>query len=158
VALQGGEKVTASVAQTRYAKWVLGAVTGRLGLSTRDGLPIFDKLVSRAPITLGMAILALLVGTAVAIPMGVLSAWRRGRTVDHATAAIVLLVYSIPTFLVAQLLATFGRASGAGLVWPILALSTVSFSVMTQQQRASMIEAFGQDYVRTARAKGARTL
>ena len=48
VVLQGGEKVTASIAQTRYAKWVLGAVTGQLGLSTRDGLPIFDKLLARA--------------------------------------------------------------------------------------------------------------
>lgn len=158
VALQGGEKITASVAQTRYAKWVLGAVTGRLGLSTRDGIPIVDKLLSRAPVTLGMAILALLVSTAVAVPLGVVSAWRRGRTVDHVAAAVVLLVYSVPTFLVAELLATFGRAAGAGLVLPILALSTVSLSVMTQQQRASMIEAFEQDYVRTARAKGARTL
>jgi peptide/nickel transport system permease protein len=158
VALQGGEKVTASVAQTRYAKWVLGAVTGRLGLSTRDGLPIFDKLVARAPVTLGMAMLALLVSSAIAVPLGVLSAWRRGGSVDHVTAAIVLLVYSVPTFLIAELLATFGHASGAGLVLPILALSTVSLSVMTQQQRASMIEALGQDYVRTARAKGARTL
>lgn len=158
VQLQGGEKVTASIAQTRYAKWVLGAVTGRLGLSTRDGLPIFDKLIARAPVTLGMAMLALLVSTSVAVPLGVLSAWRRGRSLDHATAAFVLLVYAVPTFLIAELLATFGHASGAGLVLPILALSTVSLSVMTQQQRASMIEALEQDYVRSARAKGARTL
>ena len=68
VALQGGEKVTASIAQTRYAKWVLGAVTGQLGLSTRDGLPIFDKLVARAPVTLGMAMLALLLSAAIGVP------------------------------------------------------------------------------------------
>ena len=158
VVLQGGEKVTASVAQTRYAKWVLGAVTGQLGLSTRDGLPIFDKLLARAPITLGMALLALLVSALVSVPIGVVAAWRRGRAIDHGTGAIVLLVYSVPTFLVAELLATFGRASGAGFVLPVLALSTVSLSVMTQQQRASMIEVLGQDYVRSARAKGARTL
>jgi ABC-type dipeptide/oligopeptide/nickel transport system permease component len=158
VVLQGGEKVTASIAQTRYAKWVLGAVTGQLGLSTRDGLPIFDKLLSRAPITLGMASFALLFSIGLAIPIGVLAAWRRGRTVDHVASGAVLLVYCVPTFLVAELLATFGRASGAGLVWPVLALSTVSVAVMSQQQRAAMIDAFGQDYVRTARAKGARTL
>lgn len=157
VALQGGEKVVASIAQTRYAKWVLGAVTGQLGLSTRDGLPIFDKLVARAPITLGMAMLALLVSAAVGIPIGALSAWRRGHAIDHGAAALVLLVYSVPTFLIAELLATFGHPSGAGLILPILALSTVSLSVMTQQQRSSMIEALGQDYVRSARAKGART-
>lgn len=158
VALQGGAKVTATVAQTRYAKWVLGAVTGQLGLSTRDGLPIFDKLVSRAPVTLGMALLALLLASAVAVPVGAFTAWRRGQTVDYATGAILLFVYSIPTFLVAELFATFGRASGVGLALPVLALTTVSLSVMTQQQRTSMIEALGQDYVRTARAKGARAL
>lgn len=159
VALDGGEKVTASIGQTRYAKWVLGAATGQLGLSTRDGLPIFDKLLSRAPITLGMALLALLVGLGVAIPLGVLAAWRRGRTIDHVTSLVILAVYSVPTFLVAQLLSTFGSAaSGAGFVLPVIALATVSLSVMTQHQRASLIDVFGQDYVRTARAKGARTL
>jgi peptide/nickel transport system permease protein len=159
VTLQGGEKVTASIAQTRYAKWVLGAVTGQLGLSTRDGIPIFDKLVARAPVTLGMALLALLVSAGIAVPLGVIAAWRRGRAIDHATAFAILAVYSVPTFLIAELLSTFGQASsGAGFVLPVIALATVSLSVMTQQQRASMIEALGQDYVRAARAKGARTL
>jgi ABC-type dipeptide/oligopeptide/nickel transport system permease component len=158
VVLQGGEKVTASIAQTRYAKWVLGAVTGQLGLSTRDGLPIFDKLFARAPVTLGVAMLALLVSVALGVPIGVVTAWRRGHAIDLGAAGVILLIYSVPTFLVAELLATFGRPSGAGLVWPVLALSTVSLAVITQQQRASMIETLGQDYVRSARAKGARTL
>ncbi len=158
VVLQGGEKVTASIAQTRYAKWVLGAVTGQLGLSTRDGLPIVDKLLARAPVTLGMALLALLLCAIGGVPLGVAAAWRQGHAIDHGAAALVLVVYAVPTFLVAQLLATFGRASGAGFVLPVLALSTVSFAVMTQHQRASMIEVLGQDYVRSARAKGARTL
>jgi peptide/nickel transport system permease protein len=158
IVLQGGEKITASVAQTRYAKWVLGAVTGQLGLSTRDGLPIFDKLMARAPVTLGMAMLALLLSAAIGVPIGVVAAWRRGHIIDHGTAALILLIYSIPTFLIAELLAHFGRASGVGLVLPILALSTVSVGVMSQQQRASMIDVLGQDYVRSARAKGARTI
>jgi len=158
VALQGGEKVTASIAQTRYAKWVLGAATGQLGLSTRDGMPVFDKLVSRAPVTLGMAFLALLTSVLVSIPLGVVAAWRRGHAIDHATALVLLAFYSVPTFLVAELLASFGRASDAGLVLPVLALASVSVAVMTQQQRASMIESLGQEYIRAARAKGARTL
>ncbi|MDB4946769.1 MAG: Dipeptide transport system permease protein DppB [Labilithrix sp.] len=157
ITLQGGEKVTASIAQTRYAKWVLGAATGQLGLSTRDGEPVFDKLVSRAPVTLGMAMLALLLSAAVAVPLGVLAAWRRGHFIDHATALVLLVLYAMPTFLVAELLATFGRPEDA-TVLPVVALASVALSVMTQQQRASMIEALGQDYVRAARAKGARTL
>lgn len=157
VALQGGEKVTASIAQTRYAKWVLGAVTGQLGLSTRDGQPIFDKLLSRAPVTLGMAFLALLVSAAMAVPLGVLAAWRRGRAVDHGVALGVLAVYAVPTFLVAELFAAVGGHS-LGIFLPVVVLATVSLSAMTQTQRAAMIEALGQDYVRSARAKGARTL
>ncbi|MBX3192776.1 MAG: ABC transporter permease [Labilithrix sp.] len=158
IALQGGEKVTASIAQTRYAKWVLGAATGQLGLSTRDGQPIFDKLVARAPVTMGMAFLALLTSLAIAVPVGVIAAWRRGHAIDHVTALVLLAFYSLPTFLVAEILSTFGRASEAGMFSPILALATVSLAVIMQQQRASMIEALGQDYVRAARAKGARTL
>ena len=158
IALQGGEKITSSIAQTRYARWVLGAATGQLGLSTRDGEPIFDKLLSRAPVTLGMAFLALLASALVSIPLGVLAAWRRGHAIDHITALALLAFYSLPTFLVAEVLATFGKASDAGLFMPVLALATVSVAVMTQQQRASMIEALGQDYIRAARAKGARTL
>lgn len=157
IALQGGEKVTASIAQTRYAKWVLGAVTGQLGLSTRDGQPIFDKLLSRAPVTLGMAFLALLVAAAMAVPLGVLAAWRRGRSVDHVTALAVLAVYAVPTFLVAELFAALGGDT-LGILLPVVVLSTVSLSTMTQTQRAAMLDALGQDYVRAARAKGARTL
>jgi peptide/nickel transport system permease protein len=85
IALAGGEKITASVAQTRYAKWVLGAATGQLGLSTRDGEPVFDKLLARAPVTLGMALLALVLSSAIAVPLGVIAAWRRGHAIDHAT-------------------------------------------------------------------------
>jgi peptide/nickel transport system permease protein len=158
VALEGGAKIAASIAQTRYAKWVLGAATGQLGLSTRDGEPVFDKLLARAPVTLGMALLALLVSLTIAVPVGVVAAWRRGHAVDHVTAFVLLAFYALPTFLIAEVLATFGRASDAGIVLPVAALATVSLSVMTQQQRASMIEALGQDYIRAARAKGARTL
>jgi peptide/nickel transport system permease protein len=105
-----------------------------------------------------MAFLALLLSLSIAIPLGVIAAWRRGHTVDHLTALVLLAFYSLPTFLVAELLATFVRATDSAFVLPIVALSTVSLSVMTQQQRASMIEALSQDYIRSARAKGARTL
>src|SRR5262249_28196015 len=145
------------VAQTRYAKWVLGAITGQLGLSTRDGLPIFDKLLARAPVTLGIALLALLVAGTIGVPVGAIAAWRRGRSVDLLANGILLLVYSVPTFLVAELLAAFGQGTGA-LLLPVLSLSLLSVAAVAQQQRASMLDTLAQDYVRTARAKGAHTL
>lgn len=157
IALAGGARIAASIGQTRYAKWVLGALTGQLGLSTRDGEPIFDKVKSRAPITLTIALLALTLSSAIAIPLGVLAAWRRGSAIDHITALLLLALYSLPTFLLAELFATFGRPEDARIT-PILVLATVSLSVMTQQQRASMIEALSQEYIVVARGKGARTL
>ncbi len=159
VNLRGGEKVAASIVQTRYAKWMLGAATGQLGLSTRDGLPLLDKLLSRAPITLGISLLALLVALAVAVPLGVLAAWQRGHTIDHVTGGVMLILYALPTFLVAEILRV--RAGGllvSGVILPVVALATVAVAATTQQQRAAMIEALAQDYVRVARAKGARTL
>jgi ABC-type dipeptide/oligopeptide/nickel transport system permease component len=156
VVLDGGERVASSLSQTRYAKWMVGAVTGQLGLSTRDGAPILDKLGRRAPVTLGMAILALLLSSAIAVPIGVVSAWQRGKPIDHATALSLLAIYSLPTFLIAEVLSQLG--STTPYLLPVFALATVSVSVMTQQQRAAMIDALGQEYVRTARAKGARTL
>jgi peptide/nickel transport system permease protein len=151
VALDGPERVAASISETRYAKWVLGAATGQLGLSTRDGVPVVDKLLDRAVVTFTMAFLALLVSFAVAVPIGVVGAWRRGSAVDHALAFVMLLVYSIPTFIVAHAL---HRWTGNHVVAPILALATVSMSTMSQQQRASMIDALAQDYIRVARGKG----
>jgi peptide/nickel transport system permease protein len=159
VPLRGGEKVAASISQTRYAKWMLGAATGQLGLSTRDGLPILDKLLARAPITLGIALLGLLLGLCIAVPLGVIAAWQRGRTIDHVTGAAMVVLYALPTFLVAEVLRV--RAGGQFLYetfFPVIALATVAVAATTQQQRAAMIEALGQDYVRVARAKGARTL
>lgn len=159
VPLQGGEKVAGSISQTRYAKWMLGAATGQLGLSTRDGLPILDKLLARAPITLGMALLGLLLGLCLAVPLGVLAAWQQGRAVDHVTGAVMVILYALPTFLVAEVLRV--RAGGQFLYetfFPVVALATVAVAATTQQQRAAMIEALGEDYVRVARAKGARTL
>jgi ABC-type dipeptide/oligopeptide/nickel transport system permease component len=157
VALKGGAKIAASVAQTRYAKWVLGAVTGQLGLSSRDNVPVFDKLLSRATITITMALLALALSAALAVPLGVLSAWQSGRSTDRTIAFVLVVVYAIPTFFIAELLATFGSPNDASVL-PVLALATVSLSVMTQQQRASMIAALSQEYIVVARAKGARTL
>lgn len=151
VALDGPERVAASISETRYAKWVLGAATGQLGLSTRDGVPVLDKLLDRAVVTFTMAFLALLVSFAIAVPVGVIGAWRRGSVVDHALAFVMLLVYSIPTFLVAHVL---DRWTGSHIVAPIAALATVSMSTMSQQQRASMIDALSQDYIRVARGKG----
>jgi peptide/nickel transport system permease protein len=157
VVLEGGSKLAASLGQTRYAKWMLGAVTGRLGLSTRDGLPIFDKLVLRAPITLSIASLALLLSILLGVPIGVLAAWRRGSGIAFVTAGFIVLIHAIPTFLIGEVLAVL-RGNTGTYALPILALSMGSLPLVMQQQRSSMLKALDEDYVRAVRAKGARTL
>ena len=150
--LDGAERVAGSLTETRYGRWMLGAAKGELGLSTRDGEPITRKLFARAPLTLGLTALAMLLSYALAIPLGVLAAWRRGTAIDTTLAFVLFGLYSMPTFLVAQVLA---RTPGSwSLTAPVVALTVGSLATLSRYQRASMLDVIGQDYVRTARAKG----
>jgi peptide/nickel transport system permease protein len=151
--IDGADRVTATLAETRYGKWLLRAATGRLGISSRDGEPIADKLLARAPTTLVIALLAMLASYAFAVPLGAFGAWKRGRPVDTALAAVLFAMYSLPTFAVAEIL---HHAVGVGvhLGLAVAALAAASLATLTRYQRAATIEALGQDYVRTARAKG----
>jgi ABC-type dipeptide/oligopeptide/nickel transport system permease component len=158
--LDGAERIAASITETRYGKWMLGAAAGQLGLSTRDGQPIAQKLAARAPLTLSLAALAMLASFAIAVPLGAFTAWRRGRPVDTALAVVLFALYSLPTFLAAQLLArvTGGAHVSVGtLVAPVAALAAGAVATLSRYQRAAMLDVIGQDYIRTARAKGVST-
>ena len=168
VALDGGKRIAARFTDTRYGKWLLRAASGRLGVSSRDGEPILDKLEHRAPITLALTALSLLLGYALAIPLGVFTAARRGQPVDLVLAAILFAVYSLPTFWVAEVLArAYGPAtahSGLGpahavytrtsFILAVAALSLGSIAALSRYERASMLDVLQKDYIRTARAKG----
>jgi peptide/nickel transport system permease protein len=154
VRLSGVERVAATLGETRYGKWVLRALTGELGVSTRDGEPVLDKLRAAAPLTLGMSALAMLASYALAVPLGVLSAWRRGHPVDRLLAVILFAMYSLPTFWTAELLARTVPPGTAHVFLPVTALTIGSLASLSRYQRASMLDVIRQDYVRTARAKG----
>ncbi len=170
VAIDGGAQVAARFLDTRYGKWVLRATGGRLGVSSRDGEPIMDKLVRRAPITFALTFLSLLLSYAFAIPFGVAAAIRRGQTVDLGLAALLIALYSLPTFWVAEVLAHAfaaplvrgGMFPGAGhvaytrqsFVLAVAALSLGSIALLSRYERASLLEVLRQDYIRTAHAKG----
>jgi ABC-type dipeptide/oligopeptide/nickel transport system permease component len=170
VAYDGPTRIAATVLDTRYGKWILGAVTGRLGASAIDGVPVAEKIRAKAPVTLLMTALALLASYAVAVPLGALAAWWRGRPVDVMLAVVLFALYSLPTFWAAQLLAhTFAPARGAAqpvdlahagallarLAAPIAALMLGSMATLSRYQRAAVLETIRLDYVRTAKAKGA---
>jgi ABC-type dipeptide/oligopeptide/nickel transport system permease component len=176
VPLEGGERVAARFADTRYGKWILRCARGRFGVSSRDGEPILDKLERRAPVTLALTGLSLLLSYALAIPLGVFLAVRRGHAVGIVLATAVFALYSLPTFWIAELLAhSIGPAvahvpalipaapahaatSKASFLLAVAALSAGSLAMLSRYERASLLEVLRQDYVRTARAKGVPAL
>lgn len=155
VAFDGAGRVAASLSETRYSKWTYGAGTGRLGLALRDGEPLEAKLFARAPVTLAMTLLAIALSLCLAIPLGVITAWRRGERVDLIVALVLLALYSVPSFGFAQLFASFvPKGTRLGLAAPVLVLSAAAIATLARQQRAALLEVMTLDYVRTARAKG----
>jgi peptide/nickel transport system permease protein len=157
VALEGADRAIAVIAETRYGKWLRRAASGELGLSAIDGAPIADKLRARAPVTLLVCALAMAFSWAIAVPVGALGAWRRGRALDVASSALMFVLYATPTFAVAELLRRTAAARGfeGARVWlAVAALSAGSLATCSRWQRAAMLEVVGQDFVRTAHAKG----
>ncbi len=158
IALDAGERIFATLAETRYGRWLLGAATGELGTTARDGELASRKLAQCAPITLTLTLMAMFLSFAIAVPIGVISARRRGDGVDHVLAGTMFLFYSLPNYFFAEVLVhavgattTAVRTGLAVVVMTVSALATLS-----RFQRASMLDVLGQDYVRTARAKGLR--
>jgi peptide/nickel transport system permease protein len=175
-------RITAVITETQYAKWLGRVVTLSFGVSQRDGRPITRKLAERLPTTLLLSLLSVALAYGLAIPLGILSALRRGSRSDRVVTLILFVLYSLPVFWTATLLiqhlcgvagpALFplgglesdgaeawpwwrrGLDSAHHLVLPVICLSYVSLAVLSRYQRAAMLEVLSQDYVRTARAKG----
>jgi ABC-type dipeptide/oligopeptide/nickel transport system permease component len=155
MALDGADRALAVVTETRYGKWLRRAGSGELGLSAIDGAPVADKLRARAPVTLLLCALAMIVSWAVAIPVGTFGAWRRGRAFDLASSALLFSLYALPTFALAELLRRVGGGFGfARLTLAVAALSAGSLATCSRWQRSAMLEIMRQDFVRTAFAKG----
>jgi ABC-type dipeptide/oligopeptide/nickel transport system permease component len=157
VALDGIDRVFAFVTDTRYGKWLERARSGEFGVSAVDGEPIADKLRARAPVTLLVCALAMLVSWAISVPLGALGAWRQGRALDIASSAVLFVLYAAPTFAVAELLHRFmgGNATdGARVALAVAALAVGSLATLSRWQRAAMLEVIRRDFVRTAHAKG----
>jgi ABC-type dipeptide/oligopeptide/nickel transport system permease component len=162
-ALSGPERIAATFADTRYGKWVGRAATGELGVSVRDGEPIGKKLRERAPITMALTLIAMIASYLIAVPIALISAWRRGSAIDRGLGLGLFALYSLPTFWTAELFVrlvphatmTDGtQAWGSRLIFPTIALTLASLATVSRYQRAAMLEVLGLDYIRTARAKG----
>jgi peptide/nickel transport system permease protein len=137
-----------------------------------NNVPISQLLAVNLPYTIQLTIAATVVGVALGIPLGVVSARHRGQAIDDATRVFVLLGYAIPDFYLGAIFLIylsldFGlfpiNGTGTGffdqmhhLVLPALTLGLVKAAFISRVTRSSLLEVLSKDYVRTARAKGAR--
>ncbi len=149
----------------RFLDWVVGAVQGDFGISFSSGRPVLDELLSRFPATLQLAGAAMLVALVVALPVGIVAALYRNRLVDQVLRVASLVGASLPGFFLAYLLImlfslrlgllpTLGRGDIRHLIMPALALGLAETAVLARLMRSSLLEVLGENYVRTARAKG----
>jgi peptide/nickel transport system permease protein len=149
----------------QFARYLANAAQGDLGLSLRMNRPVTTLIVERLPATLELTLAALLIAVVVAVPAGIVSAVKRGTVVDRLAMAGAVAGQAVPIFWLALLLIAFfgvrlrwlpvyGSGSLAHFVLPAVSLSTIIMGRLARLVRSSMLEVLGQDYVRTARAKG----
>ncbi len=149
----------------RYLRWLGHAVHGDLGTSYSSGLPVTHELLSRFPATLELAAAATLLAVLLGVPLGILTAIRRNRPIDHITRGASLITASAPSFWVAymliilfsvklRLLPSFGTGGLDHLILPALALGLGEAGLVGRLARSSMLEVLREDYITTARARG----
>jgi len=157
----------------QYALFLGQLIRGDLGESIFLNRPVLSALADRAEPTFFLTLFAIAIASVIAIPIGILSAYRRGSLFDQATTTVAMLAASIPSFWLGLLLiqyfaVRFGifPVSGYGgpgaslatrlyhLVLPAFALGIVSSALILRFTRASMLDVLNDDYVRTARSKG----
>ena len=158
---------------TRYLAWVGGLLTFDLGNSHAYGTPVSRLVGDRLVVTLPLGALALTWATLVALPLGVFAAWRHGRAGDWSVMGFTQLGISVPNFwfgivLVLTFAVTWQWFPAGGfpgwqepakavhaLVLPALSLSLGEIAILARVTRSAMLDTLREDYVRTARAKGA---
>ncbi len=150
---------------TQYVHYWRGVLHGDLGRSIRLNDSVTHLVLTRYPFTVELTAAALLIAMLLAIPAGITAALHRGRARDHIVGVVSLLGLSFPAFALGPILIILVSirlgwlpVSGAGdlahLVLPALTMGSALAAILTRMVRTSMLEELGQDYVRTARAKG----
>jgi peptide/nickel transport system permease protein len=157
----------------RFGEWVWHILNGDLGQSIFTNLPVSHMIAQRIEPTLSLMVLTLILSIAIAVPAGVLAAWKHGTWIDRLVMIMAVAGFSVPVFVVGYLLAyTFALqldvlpvqgytpiADGIGpwlrhLVLPAVTLGSAFIALIARITRATMLEVLNQDYVRTAKSKG----
>src|ERR1700730_10699049 len=157
----------------RFGEWAWQILHGDLGTSIFTNLPVTTMIAQRFEPTLSLMVITLIFAVAVAVPIGVLAAWKAGTFIDRLIMAFAVFGFSVPVFVTAYLLAYLFAlelewlpvqgytplSEGLwpwfqNLILPAFALGCVYIALIARITRAAMLEVLQQDYIRTARAKG----
>ncbi|NGP17342.1 ABC transporter permease [Devosia chinhatensis] len=157
----------------RFLQWLGGMLGGDFGMSVTQRLPVAQLIVERLAVTLPLTILAMLISMIVGLPLGILAARRRGKPADTALMVLAQTGVAVPNFWFGMLLTlvfavtlrwlpTGGFVpwhedwigSLRSLVLPSLALALPQASILARVMRTALVDVMGQDFIRTARAKG----
>ncbi len=156
----------------RYLDWLGGMLTGDFGVSYTYRTPVAQMIADRLWVSLPLALYALTLSTLIAFPAGLLAASRRGKAADIGVTAATQLGVAIPNFWFAMLLVllfaiNLGWFSAGGfpgwddplaalkaLTLPAIALALPQAAILTRVMRSALLDTLGEDYIRTARAKG----
>ncbi|MEB2400500.1 ABC transporter permease [Parapusillimonas granuli] len=160
---------------TQFFMWIWRLLQGDLGTSLLSGVPVTEMIAQRMGPSLALCLSTITLSVLIAVPLGILAAWRQGRLLDRMVMAGSVLGFSVPVFVTAYVLILFFslelrwfpvqgyKPLDAGLLpfvkslaLPTLALSTIYVALIARITRTSIIEVMGEDFIRTARAKGLR--
>ena len=157
----------------QFYRWIGNVAVGDLGKSIFSELPVADLIKQRIEPTLALSLTTIIFSVLVAVPIGIIAAWKAGSLLDRAVMAFAVFGFSVPVFVFAYLLIwvfaaklrilpVMGYVSvfddpgkfALSMVMPTLALGVTYIALIARITRASMLEAINQDYIRTAHAKG----
>ena len=152
-------------ADNRYLNYWKGILTGDLGISFSTGRPVLNMIFERYPNTIELALAAMFIAILIALPLGVLAGTNKGSLIDNFSSFFALLGISLPGFVIGpalvyifavklQIFSATGNTNPEDIVLPAITLGAALSAILTRMVRSSVIEELGEDYVRTARAKG----
>lgn len=158
---------------TQFVTWAGRLADGDLGISLISNVPVTELIGQRIWPTINIAVMTIILAVLIAVPMGVLAAWRHRTWTDYAVMAFSVLGFSIPVFVIGYIFIQvfslqlrwlpvqgytapsqdFGKFLARAIL-PCLTLATIYIALIARMTRASMLEVLGEDFIRTARAKG----
>lgn len=157
----------------RFVEWSTGVMQGDFGTSIFTQLPVSKMILQRVEPTLSLMVVTMIIAIVVAVPLGVLAAWKHGSILDRVIMLFAVLGFSVPVFVIGYVLAwtlalqlgwlpVQGYTPFAEGLWPWLrslllpsiTLATFYIAIIARITRATMLEIMQQDYIRTARGKG----